>query len=46
MLAKKLGTPIKWVEDRSENYQATIQGRGQLQDMEVAATNDGRILGL
>ncbi len=44
VIAKKLGTPVKWVEDRSENYQATIQGRGQLQDMEVAATNEGRIL--
>jgi aerobic carbon-monoxide dehydrogenase large subunit len=46
VLTKKLGTPIKWVEDRSENYQATIHGRGQIQDIELAATNEGRILGL
>ena len=46
VLTKKLGTPIKWVEDRSENYQATIHGRGQIQDMELAATNEGRILGM
>ena len=46
VLAKKLGVPIKWVEERSENYLATIHGRGQLQDIELAATNDGRILGL
>ncbi|MDP8973637.1 MAG: xanthine dehydrogenase family protein molybdopterin-binding subunit, partial [Actinomycetota bacterium] len=46
VLAKKLRTPIKWVEDRSENYQATIHGRGQIQDIELAATNEGRILGL
>ncbi len=46
VLTKKLGTPIKWVEDRSENYQATIHGRGQVQDIELAATNEGRILGM
>ncbi|MBA3474047.1 MAG: molybdopterin-dependent oxidoreductase [Rubrobacter sp.] len=46
VLTKKLGVPIKWVEDRSENYQATIHGRGQIQDMELAATNEGRILGM
>jgi carbon-monoxide dehydrogenase large subunit len=46
VLAKKLGTPVKWVEDRSENYQATIHGRGQIQDIELAATNEGKILGM
>jgi len=46
VLAKKMGVPIKWVEERSENYLATTHGRGQLQDIELAATNDGRILGL
>ncbi len=46
VLTKRLGTPIKWVEDRSENYQATIHGRGQIQDVELAATNEGKILGL
>ncbi len=46
VLTKKLGVPIKWVEDRSENYQATIHGRGQIQDIELAATNEGRILGM
>jgi carbon-monoxide dehydrogenase large subunit len=43
VLAKKLRTPIKWVEDRSENYQATIHGRGQIQDIELAATTRARI---
>jgi aerobic carbon-monoxide dehydrogenase large subunit len=46
VLTKKLGTPIKWVEDRSENYQATIHGRGQIQDIELAADSEGKILGL
>ncbi|MBX6762741.1 MAG: xanthine dehydrogenase family protein molybdopterin-binding subunit [Rubrobacteraceae bacterium] len=45
-LARKLNTPIKWVEDRSENYLATIHGRDQIQDIEVAATSDGKILGM
>ncbi len=46
VLAKKLGTPVKYVEDRSENYQATIHGRGQIQDIEMAANSDGKILGM
>ena len=45
-LTKKLGVPVKWVEERSENYLATIHGRGQIQDVELAATSEGRILGL
>src|ERR671917_474607 len=46
VLTKKLGTSVKWVEDRSENYQATIHGRGQIQDIELAADSDGTILGM
>ena len=46
VLTKRLGTPVKWTEDRSENYQATIHGRGQIQDIELAATSEGKILGL
>jgi carbon-monoxide dehydrogenase large subunit len=46
VLAKRLGTPVKYVEDRSENYQATIHGRGQIQDIELAADSDGTILGM
>jgi aerobic carbon-monoxide dehydrogenase large subunit len=45
-LARRLGVPIKWVEERSENYLATIQGRGVLQDMELAATEEGELLGV
>jgi carbon-monoxide dehydrogenase large subunit len=43
VLAKRLGRPIKWTETRSEGYQATIHGRDQIQDMEVAADADGRL---
>jgi carbon-monoxide dehydrogenase large subunit len=42
----KLGRPVKWVETRSENYQATTHGRDHVQDVELAATKDGKILGL
>ncbi|MGO8874775.1 MAG: xanthine dehydrogenase family protein molybdopterin-binding subunit [Acidimicrobiales bacterium] len=43
VLAKRLGRPIRWVEERSENSHATIQGRGQIQHIELAADADGRI---
>jgi carbon-monoxide dehydrogenase large subunit len=40
-LARKLGRPIKWTEDRSEAYLATIHGRDVIQEVELAATADG-----
>jgi carbon-monoxide dehydrogenase large subunit len=45
-LANHLGRPIKWTETRSEDMVATHHGRDQIQDIEIAATKDGRILGL
>jgi len=44
--AMKLGRPVKWTETRRENYQATTHGRDHIQDVEMAATKDGKILGL
>jgi carbon-monoxide dehydrogenase large subunit len=46
VVARKLGLPVKWVEERSENYLATHHGRGVIQDIEVAATEDGKLLGV
>jgi carbon-monoxide dehydrogenase large subunit len=46
ILAKRLGRPVRWTESRSEGYQATIHGRDQIQDIEIAARSDGTILGL
>jgi carbon-monoxide dehydrogenase large subunit len=46
IVAKRLGRPVKWTESRSENYQATIHGRDQIQDIEIAARRDGTLLGL
>jgi carbon-monoxide dehydrogenase large subunit len=44
--AMQLNRPIKWIEDRRENFFATTQERGQIHDAEIAVTNDGRILGV
>ncbi|MHB8796735.1 MAG: xanthine dehydrogenase family protein molybdopterin-binding subunit, partial [Candidatus Nanopelagicales bacterium] len=43
-LARRLGRPVKWTETRSENMVATHHGRDQIQDIELAATNDGLFL--
>ncbi len=45
-LARKLNRPVKWIETRSENYVATIHGRGTLHDCTLAGTEDGKILGM
>ncbi len=46
VVALEIGRPVKWVETRSENAQATHHGRDQLQEIEVAITNEGKILGM
>jgi len=45
-LAIQLGKPVKWSESRRENFQATIHGRDQIDDLEVAVKRDGTVLGL
>jgi carbon-monoxide dehydrogenase large subunit len=45
-LARELGRPVKWAEDRRENYVATTHGRDHITDLEVAAKPDGTILAL
>ena len=42
-LARKLRVPVRWVEERTENAQATIQGRGQIQKIDLAADADGKV---
>jgi aerobic carbon-monoxide dehydrogenase large subunit len=44
--AIKLARPIKWIEDRRENFYATTQERVQIHDAEIALTREGRILGI
>ena len=43
VLARRLGLPIKWTEERSEAYLATIHGRDVLQEIELAASAEGKI---
>ena len=45
-LSKRLGLPIKWVEDRSEAFLATVHGRDLIAYVELAARRDGTVLGL
>src|SRR6185295_8344802 len=45
-ISMQLGKPVKWIETRRENIQATIHGRGQVGDIEVAFKNDGTLTGL
>jgi carbon-monoxide dehydrogenase large subunit len=45
-LALALKRPVKWVEERRENIQATIHGRGQVGEVEAAVNKDGTLLGL
>ncbi|MFL5384933.1 MAG: molybdopterin cofactor-binding domain-containing protein [Longimicrobiaceae bacterium] len=44
--AMRLGRPVKWCEDRQENFFATTQERSQVHDAEMAVDADGRILGV
>jgi aerobic carbon-monoxide dehydrogenase large subunit len=44
--ARQLGRPVKWIEDRRENFYATTQERGQIHDAELAVSKDGKILGV
>ena len=42
----QLCQPVKWIEDRQENFMATTHERGQIHDAEIALSKDGTILGI
>ena len=46
VVSKRLGIPVKWVEDRSEAFVATTHGRDILGYIDIAANRDGKVLGL
>jgi carbon-monoxide dehydrogenase large subunit len=46
VVSKKLGLPVKWIEDRSEAFVASTHGRDIICYLDIAARRDGRILGL
>ena len=45
-LAMRTGVPVKWIEGRRDNMAATIHGRGQVGDVKIAVSAEGRILGI
>jgi carbon-monoxide dehydrogenase large subunit len=45
-LAIDLGRPIKWIEDRRENFTSSSQARGIDADVEMAVEPDGKITAL
>jgi carbon-monoxide dehydrogenase large subunit len=45
-ISMQLNRPVKWIEGRRENMQATIHGRGQTGYIEIGFKNDGTLTGL
>ena len=45
-LTMQLKRPVKWIEDRRENFYATTQERQQIHEVEMALSEEGRILGI
>jgi carbon-monoxide dehydrogenase large subunit len=43
-VARHLGRAVTWVETRTENLLAQSQGRGQVHDLAIGGTRDGRVL--
>ncbi len=46
LTAMKLGVPVKWIEDRREHLLASSSGTDRVAWRELAAKNDGTILGM
>ena len=46
LLARMLGRPIMWIEDRSESFLATVHARQQTIDATIAAQGDGTIVAM
>ena len=45
-LSKRLGLPLKWIEDRSEAFMVTTHGRDVIGYVDLGAKKDGTVLGL
>jgi len=46
LLSRRLGRPVRWIEDRAEHFVATTHGREQLHRVEAAVLKNGTITGL
>jgi aerobic carbon-monoxide dehydrogenase large subunit len=45
-ISMQLKRPIKWIEDRRENFLSTTSERNQVHDCEIALTKEGKVLGM
>lgn len=45
-VARLLGRPVKWIEDRREHFLTTTQERDQVWDLAIGVDDEGTILGL
>jgi aerobic carbon-monoxide dehydrogenase large subunit len=45
-LARRLGRPVRWIEDRREHLLSATHSRDQWHDVEIGFDNDGRIVAL
>jgi len=45
-VSMQINRPVKWIEDRSENFYATTQERSQIHTAEIALDEKGIILGV
>ena len=45
-LARRVGRPVKWIEDRREHLQSACHSRDQVHEAEIAFDDHGRILAL
>ncbi len=43
-LARRVGRPVRYTESRTESMSGLGHGRGQLQEVEIGGTRDGRVL--
>jgi aerobic carbon-monoxide dehydrogenase large subunit len=42
-LAERLGRPVRWIETRTESMTSLGHGRGQLQQITIGGTRDGKV---
>jgi carbon-monoxide dehydrogenase large subunit len=46
LIAKNLGRPVKWIEDRREHFLATNHSRESWCELQLACNSNGKILGM
>ena len=45
-LARRLGRPVRWIEERREHFMSATHSRDQLHDVDIGFDDDGRILAI